>query len=50
MGKHMAIVLGHFKSTFVEIIGLKATGNYSASIRINSFSILLLENPQPQFP
>ena len=31
---------GHFYGTYVQIVGLKAPGNYSASIWINKISIL----------
>ena len=32
---------------FIEIIGLKVPGNYSAAFWSNNFSILLLERPKP---
>ena len=35
-----------FYGTFMERIGLKALGNYSASISINEFLISLWENPK----
>ena len=37
---------GNLYGRFMEKIGLKAPGNYSASSWTNNFSILLLENPQ----
>ena len=44
-------LLGHFYGNYVEIVGLKAPGNYSASFWINRIPILLLENPKlPSFP
>ena len=39
--------LGSSYGRFMEIIGFKAPGNYSASIRSNRFSILSLEKPKP---
>ena len=39
-------LLGHVYSKFGEITGLKAPGNYSASIRYNNFSICLWERPE----
>ena len=33
---------------FMEIIGLKALGSYSASFWSNTISVLLLERPRPQ--
>ena len=38
--------LSHVYGKFMEIISLKAPGNYFASIWINNFSICLWENPK----
>ena len=40
------LLLGHGYCIFLEIIGLKAPGNYSASIWSYNFSICLWENPK----
>ena len=39
----MGHLLGHFHGKHVQIIGLKAPGNYSASIWYNTFSICFWE-------
>ena len=48
IGKHILgdalAFFSYFHGTYVFIIGLKALGNYSASIWINEIPILLLEN------
>ena len=40
------VFLAHFYCQFIEIIGLKGRGNYSASIGYNNFSICLWESPK----
>ena len=50
MGKtleHCRPFLNHLGAKFMEKMGLKALGNYSASIRSNNFSILSCEGPKP---
>ena len=46
LGDLLAVCLGHFYGQYVSIIGLKAPGNYSASIWINKILICFLENPK----
>ena len=40
-------LLGHLYGKFIEIIGLKAPGNYSASSWSYNLSILFCEGPKP---
>ena len=40
-------LLDNLYSNFMEIIGLKALGNYSASFWSHTFSNLLCERPKP---
>ena len=48
MGKNLGDLflrlLGHFYNKFMEILGLRAPGNHSASIWFTNFSICLWEN------
>ena len=37
----------YFYAKYVEIIGLKAPGNYSASFWSNEISVILCEGPKP---
>ena len=44
---HLLRFVGYFDGKIIEIIGLEAPGNYSASIWSNKFSNLLLDKAKP---
>ena len=46
---HSSATFGAFYCKFIKIIGLKAAGNYSASIWINRSSLCLWEKPKTSF-
>ena len=47
MNALFAVFCSIFYGQFIELISLKAPGNYCASIWTNQFLILLLEKPKP---